>query len=78
MVLEVLNRFIQTEIDYGEMYLLSRHMSKFCQPFFCVVNPVGSMTFILRILIILFCEIQNGPDSLVQIVVSFRKHWGFC
>lgn len=77
MVLEVLNRFIQTEIDYGEIYLLSRHMSKFCQPSFCVVNPVESMKFILRIRIILFCEIQNGPDSSVQILVSFRKYVGF-
>lgn len=34
MVVEVLNRFIQTEIDYGEIFLLSRHMSQFCQPFF--------------------------------------------
>lgn len=78
MVIEVLNRFIQTEIDYREIYLPSRHMSKFCHPFFCVVNPVGSIKFIFRMPIILFCEIQNGPDSSVQILVSFRKHVGFC
>lgn len=38
---EVLNRFIQKEEDFGEILLLTGHMSQFCQPIFLQVSPVG-------------------------------------
>lgn len=74
-----LNRFIQTEKDYGEIFLLTRHMSQFCQPIFLEVNPVGSYrgreVYFKDPYSFVMCgfDFHRDPDSSVQIPMFYRS-----